>query len=102
MYNWSVLIVSLALLMSAPCETRSLTTTRFPSSTACTTTENRIEVCHFNCTVFQVYNVGIGVSEMGRTRERSMQDVTVERSQVIFTAIVIARKIVQCYCEHRV
>jgi hypothetical protein len=34
--------------------------------------------------------------------ERSMKNVTVERSQVIFTAIVIARKIVQCYCEHRV
>ncbi len=34
--------------------------------------------------------------------ERSMQDVTVERFRVIFTAIVIARKIVQCYCVHRV
>jgi hypothetical protein len=33
--------------------------------------------------------------------ERSMQDVTVERSEVIFTAIAIARKIVQCYCVHR-
>jgi hypothetical protein len=35
--------------------------------------------------------------------ERLMQDITVERSRVIFTAIAITRKIVlQCYCEHRV
>jgi hypothetical protein len=32
--------------------------------------------------------------------DRSMRDVTVERSRVIFTAIVITRKIVQCYCVH--
>ncbi len=30
--------------------------------------------------------------------ERSRRDVTVERSQVIFTAIAITRKIVQCSC----
>jgi hypothetical protein len=29
-----------------------------------------------------------------------MQDVTVERARVIFTAIAITRKIVQCYCVH--
>ncbi len=29
--------------------------------------------------------------------ERSMQDVMVERSQIIFTAIAITRKIVQCF-----
>jgi hypothetical protein len=34
--------------------------------------------------------------------ERLMQDVTVERSQVIFTVIAITRKILQCYCVHRV
>ncbi len=34
--------------------------------------------------------------------ERSVQDIKVEKSQVTFTAIVIRRKIVQCYCVHRV
>jgi hypothetical protein len=34
--------------------------------------------------------------------ERSMQDVMVARSPVIFTAIAITKKIVQCYCVHRV
>jgi hypothetical protein len=34
--------------------------------------------------------------------ETSMQDVTVARSREIFTAIAITRKIVQCYCFHRV
>jgi hypothetical protein len=34
--------------------------------------------------------------------EKSMQDVMVERSRVIFTAITITRKILQCYCVHRV
>ncbi len=32
--------------------------------------------------------------------EKSMQDVTVERPRVIFTAIAITRKILQCYCVH--
>jgi hypothetical protein len=34
--------------------------------------------------------------------EWSMQDVTVARSRVIFMAIAMTRKIVQCYCVHRV
>jgi hypothetical protein len=34
--------------------------------------------------------------------ESSMQDVRVEMSRVIFTAIAIRRKIGQCYCVHRV
>jgi hypothetical protein len=34
--------------------------------------------------------------------ERSMQDVTVERSRVNFSTNAITRKIVQCYCVHRV
>jgi hypothetical protein len=34
--------------------------------------------------------------------ERLMQDVTVARSRVIFIAIVITRKILQCYCGNRV
>jgi hypothetical protein len=32
--------------------------------------------------------------------ERSEQDVTVEGSWVIFPAIAVTRKIVQCYCVH--
>jgi hypothetical protein len=34
--------------------------------------------------------------------ERSMQDVMVERFAVIFTAIAITRKVVQCFWVHRV